>query len=102
MGLEKRKNQFLVTVSLDKKQCREMISALHQLVKVLAAEQTKSMSSNAQKARFLRDAFGLSIREIGGILDMHHKSVQQALKKKRPTGRRPSKGSMDRIVVKET
>lgn len=102
MVVEKSKNRVLVTVSLDKSQSSAMISALHELVKVLAVEQTKSMSDSGQKARFLRDAFGLSLREIGGLLDMTHQAVQQALKKKRPAGPRPRKGSMDRIVVEET
>ena len=103
MDVEKGKNRVLVTVSLDKSQFSAMISALHELVKVLAAEQTRSMGrDNDKKARFLRDAFGLSLREIGGLLDMTHQAVQQALKKKRPTGRPTRKGAMDRNVVKET
>jgi IS30 family transposase len=102
MAVGKRKNRVLVTVSLDKSQSSAMISALHELVKVLAVEQTKSMSCSPQKARFLRDGFGLSVREIGGLLDMTRQAVQQDLKKKRPPGRPTRKGSMDRNVVKET
>jgi hypothetical protein len=60
-------------ITFDKSQFSAMISALQELVKVFLAAQIKikPTSDTAQNARFLR-SFGLSLREIGGILGMTH------------------------------
>jgi hypothetical protein len=85
--MSKRRKGEALKITFDKSQFSAMISALHELVKVLAAAQIKSTSDTAQNARFLR-SFGLSLREIGGILDMTHQAVEEALKKRHPPGRR--------------
>jgi hypothetical protein len=85
--MSKRRKGEALKITFDKSQFGAMISALHELVKVFAAAQIKPTSDTAQNARFLR-AFDLSLREIGGILDMTHQAVEEALKKRRPPGRR--------------
>jgi len=87
--MSKRRKGEVLRITFDKSQFSAMISALHELIKVFLAAQIKPTSERdtAQNARFLR-SFGLSLREIGGILDMTHQAVEEALKKRRPQGRR--------------
>jgi hypothetical protein len=69
-----------VNIQFDKSQFGALMDALHGLVKVLAASQTRSEADTGRNARFLR-AFGLSETEIGDILGMTQQAINKALKK---------------------
>jgi predicted transcriptional regulator len=75
------KKKTNATIALDKSQFDQLISSVHDLVRVLAAGQVKS-ADTTRNARFLR-AFGLNESEIGDILGKTQQAIALALKKRK-------------------